>query len=168
MRRSALIAVPLFALAIALVTGCGGSSGGGGNDACPVGKWEADNNQMVESMGLNDDSIDVKTSGTFKLEFTSSSFNGRWDQTIDMSAEGEKGNVTVDATLKGTWSGPDDKIEMKLEQADGTMKQSFGGQTDTVDLGEEWDSGDDGDPAIATCSGSKLTMNMGDGMELVF
>jgi len=161
----------MFALVLGLVAGCDQGNNdagrGSGNDACPVGKWESDKDTVLEALGLPDDpEFNVDASGAFTLEFTRTNFNGRWDMAVAVSSGNEKADLIVDATIKGTWSGPDDNIEMTLSEARGTMKTTIDGESTTEDLGGAWE--DSSEPAVASCSGSTLKMDMGNGAEMAF
>ncbi|MCL2422342.1 MAG: hypothetical protein FWD11_00355 [Micrococcales bacterium] len=153
MRRTAVIVVPLFVLALGLVSGC--NQGGGQATPCPVGKWEMDNDLFALALGY-DPSWDYSISGTLRFEFTETEFTGRWDMAISVSDQGATESSVIDGTFKGSWSGPDDRIEMRYTQAEGTSTWTSGGETETEALE------DDGKPDFATCFGSTLLVEMGD------
>lgn len=178
MRRRALILTPL--LALALVTGCsstskdkpadtpaaGGSPAAGNSPAagaqddapCVVGEWQADADALTEAMGLPDDpGTNLNVEGSFDLRFTDSDFDWHWAMTMSGTVNGSEGSAAVDATLKGTWSGPDDDLTFTMTDATGTMTSTENGQTTTENAA---DSFTPGETWTATCSGSTMTVRM--------
>ncbi|MCL2092404.1 MAG: hypothetical protein FWH11_14585 [Micrococcales bacterium] len=157
MRRSALILLPVAALALA--AGCGGNS-----KACPVGSWKADNDQMLESMGMTeDDEFDTDVQGSLRLSLSAGGdFDWRWDLVVHLSDETEEAEVAIDGTLKGTWSGPDDDLELAITDADGTVEMTVDGkQIRSTDIGDSFEDADgDIKPMKATCSGSTMTLTI--------
>lgn len=161
MRRVALLVVPFAALA--LVAGCSQD-----DDSCAVGTWEADNDMVLDAMGLSslDAGIDVSVDGLFGLDMSKDgNVDGTWDMTLQLSDAEHEAEGKIDVTFDGTYSGSDDDLELTLKAGEGEMTMTTDGQTETTDAadfmgqGETW---------TATCSGSTMTVTMPGDAEVTF
>ncbi|MCL2422948.1 MAG: hypothetical protein FWD11_03490 [Micrococcales bacterium] len=152
MRRTALIVVPLSALA--LIAGCIPQS----TDArpCPLGEWQASGSRMVNAMGWG--GPNVQSTGSVVFQFAEDgTFDWRWDQTISNSGEGQTVAFTFDATMRGEWSGNPDNLTLNVTDGTGTVAETGGSRPETTDIRDSFDI-DDG--LLATCSGSDMYVRL--------
>ena len=175
MRRLASALAPL--LALTLLAGCDGSASPTASDTdssgtptsdlgqpCVVGEWDADATSVVKAMEAMGADVNGTAEGSFTFRFGADDFESRWNMIVRGIDAGAAAEGRMDATILGTWSGPDDDLTLALTSVTGETHQSRNGEEV---LSRDLSEANTDDPWTATCSGSTLTVDL-DGTMLTF
>lgn len=167
-------------LFVALAAGCGGTDGSrtvptdaggsqivedGSLESCLVGRWEPDDETLMESLGI-EDAEGLRYGGTLAYEFKNGGgFVMDIDYTISAVMDGDTYETHLLNSAEGTWTTSGDSIVVAISDSSVGSTNKLNGElvpNEDVDFSDMF--GPD-DPMTVTCSDSTLVMDAGSGEE---